>query len=291
MCKTLDNRKFRSLIGWGLLGFLLITSVLYYWGRPLPINRRQEMDPCVVYYRKVHFLPRLFIAHIVTVDLTCQNIGLLVTPPDRTKGPEPLEARTTSEFAEKFATQVAINGDAFSPWWSEGLFNYFPHKEDNVTSLGFSASLGKTYGGRDGITAYFSRQNSASFVEPKGAIYNAISGRGWLLKDRQVIEDLNDQYVAPRTSLGLDASGSKLILIVVDGRQPLYSHGVTIKEMADIMLQYGGENAINLDGGGSSTLVLQEPKTGEQVVMNSPIDRYIPGQERYVANHLGVFIR
>jgi exopolysaccharide biosynthesis protein len=112
-----------------------------------------------------------------------------------------------------------------------------------------------------------------------------------LLKNKELVEDLNDQFTAPRTSLGVDASGSKLILIIVDGRQPLYSEGVTIKEMADIMLEYGGENAINLDGGGSSTLVITDPKTGKVRVMNSPIDRYIPGNERYIANHLGLFIK
>jgi len=51
---------------------------------------------------------------------------------------------------------------------------------------------------------------------------------------------------------------------------------------------YGGDNAINLDGGGSSTLVIQDPKTGRYKVMNSPIDGGIPGRERPVGNHFGI---
>jgi exopolysaccharide biosynthesis protein len=79
-----------------------------------------------------------------------------------------------------------------------------------------------------------------------------------------------------------------LILIVVDGRQPFYSEGVTVQEMADLMIFYGGDNAINLDGGGSSTMVIQDPATGEYRVMNSPIN-FLWGRERPVANHFGVF--
>ena len=61
-----------------------------------------------------------------------------------------------------------------------------------------------------------------------------------------------------------------------------------MQEMAELMIYYGGDNALNLDGGGSSTLVIQDPKTGEYKVMNSPIDNGIPGRERPVGNHFGV---
>lgn len=263
-------------------------TLFYYWGRPLPLNMRQEYYPCMVYYRKVHLLPRPFIAHIITIDLTCNSVRFLVTPPDRRRGEDPLNARTTSQFAQDRAMDIAINGDAFSPWWSEGLTNYYPHANDHVNTTGFSASQGQTYGGRDGVTVYISQNNAITFETTKSSPYNAISGRGWLLKNDVVVEDLNDQYIAPRTALGVDSSGQKLILVVVDGRQPLYSQGVTIKEMADIMQEYGGQNAINLDGGGSSTMVIRDPKNGELMLMNSPIDRYIPGQERFIANHLGI---
>jgi hypothetical protein len=44
-----------------------------------------------------------------------------------------------------------------------------------------------------------------------------------------------------------------------------------------------------LDGGGSSTMVFEEDN-GEPVILNSPIDNYIPGRERPVANHFGVYV-
>ncbi|MEZ4666774.1 MAG: phosphodiester glycosidase family protein [Anaerolineae bacterium] len=92
----------------------------------------------------------------------------------------------------------------------------------------------------------------------------------------------------PRTAVALDESGRRLILIVVDGRQPNYSEGVTIPKLIDIVQTYGGYNALNLDGGGSVTLAV-EGGNGQPIVLNSPIHSHIPGLERPVANHLGLF--
>ena len=101
-------------------------------------------------------------------------------------------------------------------------------------------------------------------------------------------EDLDNSYAAPRTAIGLDRSGTHLILFVADGRQPLYSQGATLHEMAQLMIYYGAVNAMNLDGGGSSTLVMRN-SLGMVEVVNSPIQTGIPGRERPVGNHLGIF--
>ena len=89
--------------------------------------------------------------------------------------------------------------------------------------------------------------------------------------------------------VALDAAGTTLLLVVVDGRQPNYSGGVTLPELADLVVEFGGWAALNLDGGGSSTLVAEGPD-GRPRVLNSPIHgRHPPGRERPVANHLGVY--
>jgi hypothetical protein len=80
---------------------------------------------------------------------------------------------------------------------------------------------------------------------------------------------------APRSALGLTAEG-KLLLVVIDGRRPYYSIGATLWETADLMRKLGARDAMNLDGGGSSTLVIAG------VVVNRPSD----GQERKVTNAL-----
>ncbi len=287
--------KRRKKLLWGLsaLGVILLLPVLYYWGRPAPVEMREQLYPGVVYYRRVHYTPRLMIAHIVTVDLTQKNIHVLVTPPDR-KGAEadlPLNARTTSAFAREFGVQVAINGDGFTPWYFNSIFDYYPHEGDPVKPNGFAASRGKEYGQIKGPTLYINDRKEASFGQPIRKIYNAISGSYWLVKDKKPVADLPDTTVAPRTAIGLDGPGTRLIMIVVDGRQPFYSEGATIQELAKLMIYYGGDNAILLDGGGSSTLVIQDPQTGAYKVMNSPTSFLIPGDERPVANHFGIFAK
>ncbi len=283
--------KRKILLGLAAVGIFLAAVVFFYYrGRPAPVEMREEIYPCVVYYRKTHVLPRTMIAHIVTVDLTCKNIKVLVTPPEKGDKETPLRARTTKQFANEFGVQIAINGDGFTPWWSNHLFDYYPHPGDPVRPLGLAASNSRQYGDYSPKSPilYINERKEASFGTPTRKVYNAISGMSWLVRDKQVVEDLNDTRAAPRTAVGLDGPGTRLIMIVVDGRQPFYSEGATIAELAELMLFYGGDNAIMLDGGGSSTMVIDWPGKGLQV-MNSPIDLGIPGRERTVGNHLGIF--
>jgi hypothetical protein len=85
----------------------------------------------------------------------------------------------------------------------------------------------------------------------------------------------------------VDARGETLWLIVVDGRQRNYSAGVTLVELVDIILELGADAALNLDGGGSTTLVMEG--TRGAVLLNSPIHTRIPMRQRPVGNHLGVY--
>jgi hypothetical protein len=82
----------------------------------------------------------------------------------------------------------------------------------------------------------------------------------------------------PRTCAGFSADSSKLYFVVVDGRQPAISAGMTLKQLADFMIQIGAAHAVNFDGGGSTAMVVRGS------VMNSPSD----GVERSVANALMV---
>jgi len=81
----------------------------------------------------------------------------------------------------------------------------------------------------------------------------------------------------PRTAIGFSQDSTKLYFVVVDGRQTGYSVGMSLFEMADYMLEWGIFQAMNLDGGGSTTMVVRN------AVKNSPSDT---GGERAVANAL-----
>ena len=109
----------------------------------------------------------------------------------------------------------------------------------------------------------------------------AISGDRALLVNgvRTVV---NNSIAHPRTAVGIDADGRKLLILVVDGRSTV-SRGYTMVELADIMTALGAENAINLDGGGSSAMYSRNG-TGAMAIVNEPSD----GNERSVANSFGV---
>lgn len=82
---------------------------------------------------------------------------------------------------------------------------------------------------------------------------------------------------APRTAVGITAAGD-LLLVVVDGRQPGYSVGMTLPELAQLMLRIGARDAMCLDGGGSSELTIG----------GTPANRPSDGAERPVPNALAV---
>jgi len=69
-----------------------------------------------------------------------------------------------------------------------------------------------------------------------------------------------------------------------------FSEGMNFPELVDLMLSFGAYTAMSLDGGGSSTMVI-EGRDGAPRVLNTLIDEGVPGRERAVANHLGIFIR
>lgn len=84
----------------------------------------------------------------------------------------------------------------------------------------------------------------------------------------------------PRTAIGYDRARQTLVVAVVDGYQRGYSRGITQRELADLLREFGVDTAMELDGGGSSTMVL------EGRVRNRPPDE---SGERYVANALLFF--
>lgn len=293
----MKTRKLVNIIFWILmLVSLCVGGYLFYdRGRPVPVPMKQKLYDGVTYRRIVEYLPRPLIAHVIIIDTKTAAVKFLVTPPD-SKGDLQLNARTTSQFLKEFGVQIAINGDGFKPWWSRGPADYYPHVGDLVTPLGLTASKGDLY--TEGVpkvvgtepTLYISRRNDLSFNRRPGNVFNAISGDRMLVEQGKVVDGLDESELDPRTAIGLNKNGRILILIVVDGRQPFYSDGATFTKLAELLISQGAYIAMSLDGGGSSTLVM-EGDIGEPVILNSPIDNYIPGRERPVANHLGIYVK
>jgi hypothetical protein len=122
----------------------------------------------------------------------------------------------------------------------------------------------------------------------------AVGGFPVLVRDSLEVTGLDSAGAAnfapvrhPRTIVGVAARGRRLLLITIDGRQPGYSAGATNRESAAIALALGATEAINLDGGGSTTMAVARYR-GDSVtvdVVNRPSD---PAGERPVGNALVV---
>ena len=119
----------------------------------------------------------------------------------------------------------------------------------------------------------------------EGRLWQLVGGTPRIIRNgsksiEYVQEGVNASFASdrhPRTAVGINADSSRIFYFVVDGRQSGYSVGMSLYELADYMLEWGVFQGVNLDGGGSSTMVVR----GE--VINSPSDA---AGERSVANAL-----
>jgi len=105
-------------------------------------------------------------------------------------------------------------------------------------------------------------------------IWNAISGGPRILRSGRVSVEWQKEGIRPgfdserhpRTAVGYTHNKRYLVMMVVDGRQPWYSRGVSLYELAKWMKEFGCTEALNLDGGGSSSMVVLNK------IVNTPSD-------------------
>jgi hypothetical protein len=112
----------------------------------------------------------------------------------------------------------------------------------------------------------------------------AITGNQLLIRDG-VVSVIDDRVMQPRTAVGVDNDTGEVLLLVVDGRRKA-SRGYTMLELANLMVDLGADQALNLDGGGSSTMVARGT-SGRNRVVNTPSDGFL----RHVSNALEVTYR
>lgn len=112
-------------------------------------------------------------------------------------------------------------------------------------------------------------------------ISQIIGGGPRLVRDGQLVLEGENEYFradvlvgrAPRTALGITEDGH-LLLVTVNGRRPNISVGMTLQELGRLLIELGAVQAMNLDGGGSTTMVIHD------LVLNLPSG----GEERPVSN-------
>lgn len=233
--------------------------------------------------------PRPLAIHLVEIDLSVAGVSFLGTPSNGATINE-YTRQTTSSFVSSNGLAVGINGDFFTT--NTGI-------TANVNGLGMSngniVSPPAAGDDRDNSLVTF-MDNTATIISdpivPFGA-ENAISGNQLLLRNGVNVTPGGSYTTTlnPHTAAGIDADTGNVFFMVVDGRQADFSAGMRTDEMAQLFLDFGVDDAINLDGGGSSTLVFADGLSGAPRVVNSPSDGATgqqPGYERLVANHFGL---
>lgn len=119
---------------------------------------------------------------------------------------------------------------------------------------------------------------SASGVAAQEAV-----GATPVLRDGQPADGLGSTGRASRSAVGLSADGQRVRLVTVDGHEEA-DVGPTLAELAALLRDMGSDDAVNLDGGGSSTLVFRAPGDPAATIVNGPSG----SAPRAVADALGV---
>ena len=101
------------------------------------------------------------------------------------------------------------------------------------------------------------------------------------------VPEIKNKDRHPRTAVGISADGRYVYFLIVDGRQPKHSVGATLTEVGETLKYFGASEGLNLDGGGSTTLVCRG-LDGLSQILNSPANSGVPRNLRNNANAIGV---
>lgn len=241
--------------------------------------------------------PRPLRLHAVRVDLSAAGVGVC-TDDSNGDRPEETDGCFTTTFLEQKGCQVAING---SPFWPGQKEEGGPQNVVGlVVSEGALVSPFDTDKPRFAVVFRDSADGGcrAEIAFPgadSSGVRTAIGGFGLVLvggrpiRDEMTPPDVLDG-VHPRTGIGVADEGRTLLLLVVDGRQPGYSEGVTLEELGELFRWLGADHAVNLDGGGTTTMAISGPG-GRAELVNQPINGKVIDRQRVSASHLGVFAK
>lgn len=227
----------------------------------------------------------------VDLDLDEPTLEFVTTPKGRVAPPFETACQTTLAFAEEHHCIAAINASPFQP------FRMLPGQPMEI--VGLHLVDGEVVSPPESTypALVLTRNRRASILDSpirpealKGQ-WLGVGGFAVVLRGgRTHFADAptHAQIRHPRTAVGLSADGRRMVWLIVDGRQPLISEGVTYAELAELGRMAECADLLNLDGGGSTTLVVRQATTGPWEVVNTPVGVRLPGSLRLNGNHLGV---
>lgn len=249
-----------------------------FWRRPHPGMRY------------LHRRAGLFDYHLVLVDLRTPGLRVVSTREDELAPRVPGGAHrweTTSAFARRHGVEVAINA------------NYYDIHHAALTACGLAMGGGQVFGtayadrrldcwesvgfaARGGKVAFFDSRGRTFGPAPAPWISEVVTGSPRVLREGEVEVVSHPRHARsrnPRTVVGANRDRDTLYLLVVNGREGR-NQGMTTAEAGRVLRDFGAWDAVNLDGGGSSTLWM---RAGGGLVSH-----LADGSERPVATHLGI---
>ncbi len=285
-------------IVWTFGGIVLLVPLLLYtrqqWQRSPRLPETRALFAAVTYQRQIADAPWPQVIHIVTIDLTHPDVEVVISPGRPGEDDMETVAQTTAQFVDDANAQVAVNANFFYPFEEKTPWNFRPRVGDRTNILGMGIADGQSYSPAESRwpALCFAADDRAQITDdgicPEGT-QQAIAGNQQLVANGAAVPfDFRDRAYA-RVMAVVSEGGEELSVVVVDGKQPHYSEGATLTQLTDIALSLNADAALNLDGGGSTTLVIDTPN-GPQP-LNAPIHTKWPMRQRPVANHLGIRAR
>jgi exopolysaccharide biosynthesis protein len=254
----------------------------------------------VTYSDKATNEPRPLRMHVAQIDLRAPGIRFKVSPPG---GDREVMRQTTLDFLKQERAQLAINAHFFLPFpssdrtaWVIGLgaseghvFSAFEIPEQSYALVAFASAINIDRDNQASIVTYDPSFADRLHVREKVSLWNVVAGSSQIVTngvatvpvyhdDNHFDADLDpggpNNYsnakawadaTTARTAIGLSQDRRTLTLFTVDVRGG--SEGMRLSEVANVLIRdFGAFDALNLDGGGSTTMVI-----GSEIV-NKPSD-------------------
>ena len=273
----------------------------------------------VTYSASTTSAPRPLRMHVAQIDLTAPGIRFKVSPPG---GDREVVRQSTLDFLIQERAQLAINGHFFLPFpsedrtaWVIGLaasegkvFSAFEIPEQSYALVAFAPALNIDRNNRASIVHYDPAFTDGVHVREAVTLWNVIAGSSQIVTggEPSVPEYRDDNHfegalepggpnnysnarawadvTTARTAIGVSSDRRTLTLFTVDVRGG--SEGMRLSEVADVLIrEFGVADALNLDGGGSTTMAMAG-SDGQPAIVNFSSDS--PAGRR-VATSLAVF--
>lgn len=289
---------------------------------PSAIGEWQVTQPFVgvTYIDRMVTEPRPLHMHVAQIDLQAPGIAFKVSPPG---GDREVIRQSTLDFLNQERAQLAINGHFFLPFpsddrtaWVIGLgasegrvFSAFEAPEQSYALVALASAINIDRDNHASIVTYDPAYSDQKHVREKVSLWNVVAGSSQIVTGGAVsvpvYRDDNhfDAELDPggpgnysnakawadvttaRTAIGLSKDRRTLTLFTVDVRGG--SEGMRLSEVANVLIRdFDVFDALNLDGGGSTTMAMEDPVTGARSIVNTSSDN---PQGRVVATSLAVF--